>query len=84
MEFNLWGRFSDTDRGSMISAPSLTAPSKAQASRLVGRYVTYDEIASGGMASVHLGRMRGAVGFSRAVAIRSMFVGIRDKDGFLR
>jgi serine/threonine-protein kinase len=30
----------------------------------------YDEIASGGMASVHFGRLRGAVGFSRTVAIK--------------
>jgi serine/threonine-protein kinase len=56
----------------MISAPSPTSPSKAQPSRLVGRYVMYDEIASGGMASVHFGRMRGAVGFSRTVAIKSL------------
>ena len=56
----------------MISAPSPTQPSKAQPSRLVGRYVMYDEIASGGMASVHFGRMRGAVGFSRTVAIKSL------------
>ena len=56
----------------MISAPSPTPPSKAQPSRLLGRYVIYDEIASGGMASVHFGRMRGAVGFSRTVAIKSL------------
>jgi serine/threonine protein kinase len=56
----------------MISAPSPTRPSKAQPSRVVGRYVMYDEIASGGMASVHFGRMRGAVGFSRTVAIKSL------------
>lgn len=30
----------------------------------------FDEIAAGGMASVHLGRLRGAVGFSRTVAIK--------------
>jgi serine/threonine-protein kinase len=41
-----------------------------QSSRVVGRYLMYDEIASGGMASVHLGRLRGAVGFSRTVAIK--------------
>jgi serine/threonine-protein kinase len=32
----------------------------------------YDEIASGGMASVHFGRLRGDVGFSRTVAIKSL------------
>src|ERR1017187_2998625 len=72
MGFNLWGRFSDIHGSHMISAPSPTQPSKAQPSRLVGRYVMYDEIASGGMASVHFGRMRGAVGFSRTVAIKSL------------
>lgn len=38
----------------------------------LGRYVVYDEIASGGMATVHLGRMHGAVGFSRTVAIKRL------------
>jgi serine/threonine protein kinase len=37
---------------------------------MVGRYVMYDEIASGGMASVHFGRLMGAVGFARMVAIK--------------
>ena len=62
----------DTDRGEMLSAPSTTLTSKAQPSRVVGRYVIYDEIASGGMASVHFGRLRGDVGFSRTVAIKSL------------
>ena len=56
----------------MLSAPSPTLTSKAQPSRVVGRYVMYDEIASGGMASVHFGRLRGDVGFSRTVAIKSL------------
>ena len=56
----------------MISAISLSLPPKAQRPRLVGRYVMYDEIASGGMASVHLGRLHGAAGFSRTVAIKSL------------
>ena len=40
--------------------------------RSVGRYVLYDRIASGGMAQVHLGRLVGAVGFSRTVAIKRL------------
>jgi hypothetical protein len=36
----------------------------------IGRYVLYDEIASGGMAKVHLGRAQGALGFSKIVAIK--------------
>jgi serine/threonine-protein kinase len=42
------------------------------AGRIVGRYILYDEIASGGMASVHLGRLVGPVGFSRTVAIKRL------------
>ncbi len=42
------------------------------APRVLGRYVLHDEIAAGGMASVHLGRLRGSVGFSRTVAIKRL------------
>src|SRR3984957_5639374 len=38
----------------------------------LGRYVLFDEIASGGMASVHLGRLIGPGGFSRTVAIKRL------------
>ena len=38
----------------------------------VGRYTIHDELASGGMATVHLGRLRGAAGFSRIVAIKRL------------
>jgi serine/threonine-protein kinase len=38
----------------------------------VGRYAIYTVIASGGMASVHLGRLLGPVGFSRTVAIKRL------------
>jgi serine/threonine-protein kinase len=38
----------------------------------IGRYVLLDEIAAGGMASVHLGRLMGPVGFSRTVAIKRL------------
>jgi eukaryotic-like serine/threonine-protein kinase len=37
---------------------------------IAGRYALYGEIASGGMASVHYGRLVGPVGFSRTVAIK--------------
>ncbi|RYG65653.1 serine/threonine protein kinase, partial [bacterium] len=40
--------------------------------RELGRYVLYDQIASGGMATVHFGRLHGAVGFSRLVAIKRL------------
>ena len=48
-------------------------PSKpVRAPTVVGRYAMYDEIESGGMATVHLGRLIGPVGFSRTVAIKRL------------
>lgn len=40
--------------------------------RRIGRYTLLREIASGGMASVHLGRADGASGFARPVAIKRL------------
>jgi serine/threonine protein kinase len=40
--------------------------------RVVGRYALYGAIAAGGMATVHLGRLMGPVGFSRTVAIKRL------------
>ncbi len=42
------------------------------APRVLGRYALYDKIAAGGMATVHLGRLLGPVGFARTVAIKRM------------
>ena len=40
--------------------------------RKVGRYALYGEIASGGMATVHFGRLLGPSGFARTVAIKRL------------
>jgi serine/threonine protein kinase len=40
--------------------------------RIVGRYAVYGEIAAGGMATVHYGRLLGQVGFSRTVAVKRL------------
>jgi serine/threonine-protein kinase len=40
--------------------------------QIIGRYAIYDEIASGGMATVHIGRLVGPIGFSRTVAIKRL------------
>lgn len=40
--------------------------------RVIGRYALYGEIAAGGMATVHVGRLLGPVGFSRTVAIKRL------------
>jgi eukaryotic-like serine/threonine-protein kinase len=42
------------------------------ARRTIGRYILFDEIAAGGMATVHFGRMLGAAGFARTVAIKRL------------
>ena len=49
-----------------VSAVPLQEP------RIVGRYALYGEIAAGGMATVHFGRLVGAVGFSRTVAVKRL------------
>src|SRR5690242_11251994 len=40
--------------------------------RRLGRYVLCDEIAAGGMATVHFGRLIGPAGFARTVAIKRL------------
>ena len=51
------------------------------APRVVGRYVLYGEIASGGMATVHFGRLIGPAGFARPVAIKRLHAQFaRDPD----
>jgi serine/threonine protein kinase len=49
-----------------VGEPSATAP------HVIGRYALYDRIASGGMATVHLGRLLGSAGFARTVAIKRL------------
>lgn len=45
---------------------------KGSPTRHIGRYALFGEIASGGMATVYFGRLVGAVGFSRSVAIKQL------------
>ena len=40
--------------------------------RFIGRYAVYSEIAAGGMATVHVGRLLGTAGFARTVAIKCL------------
>jgi serine/threonine protein kinase len=47
-------------------------PAQTSPPRILGRYALYDKIAQGGMATVHLGRLLGPVGFSRTVAIKRL------------
>src|SRR5688500_16398951 len=47
---------------------------------VVDRYLVCDEIGSGGMARVHLGRVLGAGGFSRVVAIKRVIGEAPDEE----
>ena len=51
--------------------------------RVIGRYAIYDKIASGGMASVHFGRLVGSAGFTRTVAIKRLHPHLAEEPGFL-
>jgi eukaryotic-like serine/threonine-protein kinase len=51
----------------MTMPPQVTGPE-----RQIGRYALFGEIASGGMATVHFGRLLGPVGFARTVAIKRL------------
>jgi serine/threonine protein kinase len=58
--------------------------SVGQIPRVLGRYVLYDQIASGGMATVHFGRMHGAIGFARLVAIKRLHPKYVHDDQFVQ
>jgi eukaryotic-like serine/threonine-protein kinase len=49
----------------------------------IGRYRIYDKIASGGMASVHVGRLRGEAGFSRTVAVKRLHAHLAEDPQFV-
>src|SRR5271170_3651744 len=51
--------------------------------QVIGRYAIYGKIASGGMASVHFGRLLGAAGFSRTVAIKRLHPHLAEDPQFL-
>src|SRR5262249_22741985 len=55
--------------GAVSPAPA-AASSEAQPIRRVGRYVLFQEIAAGGMATVHVGRLLGPAGFSPTVGLK--------------
>ena len=55
----------------MRGASGENAPT-SESPLLVDRYAIYDAIASGGMATVHLGRLIGTAGFLRTVAIKRL------------
>src|SRR4029077_9127059 len=46
--------------------------SEGEPTKTVGRYAIYGPLAAGGMATVHLARLVGPVGFSKKVAVKRM------------
>jgi eukaryotic-like serine/threonine-protein kinase len=50
----------------------MTQPAQTSEARLVGRYALHGALATGGMATVHIGRLVGEVGFARTVAIKRL------------
>ncbi len=60
----------------------MTEGSPRAAPQQAGRYTLHAEIASGGMATVYLGQVLGAHGFSRVVAIKRMLPTLARDPGF--
>jgi eukaryotic-like serine/threonine-protein kinase len=56
----------------MTSPRATSSAEHAVAPLIIDRYAIFDAIASGGMATVHLGRLLGPAGFSRTVAIKRL------------
>jgi serine/threonine-protein kinase len=59
-----------SERGRSTLAPA--GKDQADKARVVGRYLLGGELGRGGMAVVHVGRLTGAHGFSRIVAIKKL------------
>lgn len=57
--------------------------SSTMAARRAGRYLLFDAIASGGMASVHLGRAIGTGGFARLVAVKRLHAHLANDPEFV-
>jgi serine/threonine-protein kinase len=58
-------------RGVGVCTVDESANSRAPVT-IIGRYAMSSEIAAGGMATIHIGRLLGPVGFSRTVAIKRL------------
>ncbi len=65
-------------------APLTLDPASMHPIARVGRYLLFDQFASGGMATVHLGRLDGAGGFSRVVAIKRLHTHLLKDAEFTR
>ncbi len=66
------------------SDADLSLGSLATSTRTIGRYVMSEPIAAGGMATVHLGRMLGSVGFAKSVAIKRVKANLATEREFVQ
>lgn len=64
------------------SGPSSSPLSMRQPLARIGRYALFDQFAVGGMATVHVGRLDGAGGFSRVVAIKRLLPNLVQNEEF--
>ncbi len=60
------------EREQRLSGPPRPELRRRPTQRIVGRYAVFDAIATGGMATVHFGRLIGPAGFSRTVVIKRL------------
>jgi eukaryotic-like serine/threonine-protein kinase len=66
-----------------VAAPLVPhGPRGPRSGESIGRYVMFDELAAGGSARVHLGRMIGPVGFAKTVAIKCLHPGLAKDASF--
>ncbi len=56
----------------MVSMEGAREKNRDDAPLVIGRYALFDIIAAGGMATVHIGRLLGPVGFCRTVAVKRL------------
>src|SRR5215467_4948176 len=66
-----------------VTLSTMPALSERAPVRELGRYALYGKIASGGMATVHFGRLLGPVGFSRTVAIKRLHPHLAEDADFV-
>src|SRR5262249_51526493 len=66
------GRAGRRRRATDCARRGLAAYRRSSVRTIAGRYMLFDEIAHGGMATVHLGMLVGEGGFSRVVAVKRM------------
>jgi serine/threonine-protein kinase len=82
MTGGVWlGELSEAEAVAKEATPG-GAVSHSQPLAQIGRYALFEQFASGGMATVHFGRLDGAGGFSRVVAIKRLLPQLVQNEDF--